>query len=159
MIRGFSDLIADIQTRHLVRRRFKCPSAGFKRLIELAKLHGLPRLTLQAQQRMLDGVSEIFTWAQRETLMATNPAAGLGSELSKRSGVAKVKQHEQREALSADDLRRIFSATWFVNGSGDKTGNGRFYAYRPHYFWLPLLGLFVGGRLNECHNLTWTTSR
>jgi integrase len=102
---------------------------------------------------MLDGLAEVFTWAERETLISANPAKGLGAEASKASGKVRAKQNEQREAFSDEDLAKIFSASWFTAGVGTRTAKGVFYAYRPHYYWLPLLGLFTGGRLNELSQL------
>ena len=139
--------------RHNVRRKYECPNASFKELIDLADRHHLPRLTAQAQARLLDGFSEIFAWAVRETLMDQNPAKALGGEVLKRAGGPRVKAHEQREAFSDAELAQIFSATWFQEGVGRRTRKGLFHAYRPHYYWLPLLALFAGGRLNELAQL------
>ena len=79
--------------RHNVRRKYECPKATFNELIDLADKHDLARLTAQAQARLLDGFSEIFTWAMRETLMELNPAKGLGGEVLKRSGGPNVSFH------------------------------------------------------------------
>jgi integrase len=154
VMRKFSDEIARLPAnRQLVKRRFDRPSASFPELVSLAELHGLPRLTVGSQHRLLDGLAEVFTWAERETLISANPAKGLGAEATKASGTLRVKQHEQREAFSQEDLGKIFSAAWFTSGTGARTAKGVFYAYRPHYYWLPLLGLFTGGRLNELSQL------
>lgn len=153
-IRDFSDQLARIpDERHNVKRRFECGQATFRELIELADKHDLPRMTSQAQQRMLDGLSEIFTWAVTETLIPANPAKGLGGELAKRFGAKATKAHEERDPFSDDDLQKIFSASWFASGTGKRTPKGIFYAYRPHYYWLPLLALYQGGRLNELSQL------
>jgi integrase len=50
-------------------------------------------------------------------------------------------------------LKKIFSADWYVNGAGKRTAKGTYYRYRPHYYWLPLLALYCGGRLNELSQL------
>lgn len=153
-IRDLSDKIARIpDERHNVKRRFARADATFKDLVILADEHDLPRLTLQAQQRLLDGISEIFTWAVTETLMSANPAKGLGGELAKRTGRKTTKAHEERDAFSDEDLQKIFGASWFASGTGKKTPKGVFHAYRPHYYWLPLLALYQGGRLNELSQL------
>lgn len=151
------DLAAQIaripDERHNVRRKYECPKASFRELIDLADRHGLPRLTAPAQARLLDGFSEIFAWAMRETLMEQNPAKGLGGEVLKRTGGPATKAHEQRDSFSDDELQLIFSAVWFQHGVGHRTRKGLFHAYRPHYYWLPLLALFAGGRLNELAQL------
>lgn len=77
----------------------------------------------------------------------------LGGELLELQAKSGTKPHQQRDALSNDDLQKVFSAFWFANGTGQKTAAGRFYAYRPHYYWLPLLALYAGGRLNELSQL------
>jgi integrase len=82
-----------------------------------------------------------------------NPAKALGGEVLKRCGSPMVKAHEQRDAFSNEELRQIFSATWFQVGVGRRTRKGLFHSYRPHYYWLPLLALFAGGRLNELAQL------
>lgn len=153
-IREFSDLIARVpDDRHNVKRRHNRPDGGFHELIALADELDLPRLTVQAQQRMLDGISEIFTWAVNETLISTNPAKGLGGELAKRTGRKSTKAHEERDPFNAEDLTRIFAALWFRQGHGQMTPQGRYHSYRPHYYWLPLLALYQGGRLNELSQL------
>lgn len=154
ILRKFSDEIARLPTqRQRVKRRYDCPGATYRDLIALADVHVLPRLTADSQQRMLDGISEVFTWAERETYISANPAKGLGAEVWRRSGTVKKKQHEQREAFSPEDFKAIFSASWFMTGAGTRTAKGIFYAYRPHYYWLPLLALHTGGRLNELSQL------
>jgi integrase len=153
-LRQFSDLIAKIpDERHNVRRKFQCPRADFNELISLAKLHTLPCLTINAQYRLLDGFSEIFEWAVVEGMMEKNPATGLGSGVVRNSGQPLIKQQDQRDPLSKADLNQVFSAEWFANGTGKRTAKGKFYSYRAHYFWLPLLALFNGGRLNELSQL------
>ena len=153
-MRLFSDRIKMVpDDRHLVRRKFNCLKANFSELIKLADLHDLPRLTERAQNRVLDGLSEVFQWAVTETLMAANPGRGLGGEVKKRSSAGAVKPTDQRDPLSESDLQKVFSAKWFSDGVGKRTAKGEFHAYRPHYYWLPLLALFNGGRLNELSQL------
>lgn len=154
IIRKFSDELVRLpDKRQLVKRRFKCPTASFPELIVLADVHGLPRLTVGAQHKMLDGLAEVFGWAEKETLISANPAKGLGAEATRASGTFRDKPHEQRQMFSDVDLARIFSAPWFANGKGNRTTKGVFFAYRPYYYWLPLLALFTGGRLNELSQL------
>lgn len=58
VLRGFGDEIARLPTqRQQVRRRFNKPEATFRQLIELAEAHSLPRLTVEAQRRFLDGIA------------------------------------------------------------------------------------------------------
>ncbi|MCV2357645.1 site-specific integrase [Paucibacter sp. TC2R-5] len=139
--------------RQHVRRRFKCPEATFTQLIALAEQHDLPRLTTKAVEKLIDGFGEIFTWAVTQTYLTANPATKLGTEVFESMGGKRTKASDDRDQLSPDDLALIFSTEWFVRGTGTKTKQGLFYSYRPHYYWLPLLGLLAGGRLNELAQL------
>lgn len=153
LMRQFGDRIARIpDERHNVRRKYKS-DADFLELVQLADQHNLPRLTIQAQKRLLDGLAEIFSWAVAETVMQTNPAKGLGSDVERKSGATRVKAHEQRDEMAVEDLQRIMSASWYAKGHGERTARGIYFSYRPHYYWLPLLALFTGGRLNELAQL------
>lgn len=154
LMRRYSDELARVpEGRGRVRRKYKRPDAGFCELIELADAHRLPRLTADAHRRFLDGISEVFAWAVKETRMSTNPAMGLGGEIQKGAGAYRSRDQDQRDAFSGDDLASIFGVEWFTDGAGDKTPQGKFHSYRPHYYWLPLLGLYCGGRLNELAQL------
>lgn len=153
LMRQFGDRIARIpDERHNVRRKYKS-DADFLELVQLADHHNLPRLTIQAQKRLLDGLAEIFSWAVAETVMPTNPAKGLGSDVERKSGATRVKAHEQRDEMAVEDLQKIMSASWYAKGHGERTARGIYFSYRPHYYWLPLLALFTGGRLNELAQL------
>ena len=70
-------------------------------------------------------------WAMKRGYVAANFAEGL-------TVVRKVKESEEREAYSTEDLLRLVQSP--LAGFRDK---------RPERFWIPLLGLFTGARLNE----------
>lgn len=139
--------------RQHVRRRFKCPTANFSQLIELANEHDLPRLSTQAVEKLVDGFAEIFTWAVTQNFLTANPAHKLGTEVFESLGGKRSRASDERDPFSPEDLSLIFSVEWFSKGKGKKTAHGKFYSYRPHYYWLPLLGLVAGGRLNELSQL------
>ncbi|WP_210256256.1 site-specific integrase, partial [Rhizobium phaseoli] len=85
--------------------------------------------------------------------MPSNPALRLGSEAVRKAGKGRTKAHEQRLQLTPEDLSLVFSSTWFASGVGERTAKGKFYSYRPHYYWLPIMALYCGGRLNELSQL------
>jgi len=139
--------------RHKVRLKFGRPDAGFVDLIALADEHAEPKLTPAALKKMIDGVAELFGWAHRQRYVKENPAAGLGSEVFASTGAKKKKATDERDPFSAEDLNNVFGAIWFRDGIGSRTKAGKFYEYRTHYYWLPLLGLYAGGRINELSQL------
>ena len=64
-----------------------------------------------------------------------------------------VREQDERCKFEKEDLHRIFSVEWFRDGKAVLPANGRYSQYQPHYYWLPLLGLFTGARLNELAQL------
>ena len=151
---AYTDMLKKLpRDRHKVRSQFKLPNANFRDLIALADVYRLPRLTPAALKKMINGIAELFSWAHRQRFIKENPATGLGAEVFASTGSKKSRASDERDPFSADDLSTIFGAEWFRTGAGTRTKNGSFYQYRPHYYWLPLLGLFVGGRLNELSQL------
>ncbi len=154
VMRAFAEQVKDIPSqRHKFAQKLGLTSPSYKLLIELKRAHGQPGLSEGEQRKVLETMSQIFSWAVAERDMDANPATRLGTEAVRKAGKRKKKAHEQRQRLAPDDLNMVFSAPWFKNGVGERTAKGDFYSYRPHYYWLPLLALYCGGRLNELSQL------
>jgi integrase len=127
------------------RRRF--PGSSTRRLIQLTKTHKLDTLTLTTANNYVQKLGEMFGWAVREGHLSRNPVSNLTQQRSKR------REQDARDVFDEADLTRIFGAAWFKNGGrGDSTGKKL--QFRPHYYWLPLLGLYTGARLNEICQLS-----
>jgi integrase len=131
------------------KRKFKTDS-----LTEIAEIAECKKLKCKESKTVIGHVhrlSEILGWAADGDVrkMAFNPASGFGRNDKKNK---KKKKQDNRDAFSDDDLDLIFSADWFKTGTGkfNKSGSTN---WRPHYYWLPLMGLFVGGRINELSQL------
>lgn len=133
---------------YLSRRRF-----GVEPLRELMKVAAQHKLSLKNETTVrghVGRIAEVLNFAKDKGMIHSNPAAGFKREWS----VAKVaRAQDEREAFSTADLSAIFGQSWFANGAGEFTKGGKFTYWRPHYFWLPLLGLTTGGRLNELAQL------
>ena len=84
-------------------------------------------------------VNSFFTWAVRVGYIDRNPADGV------KHGKAKmVRPDELRKAYSRDDLRKLVTA-YVCMAPEDKA---KFAAF-PDRFWLPIISLYSGMRLNE----------
>jgi integrase len=125
----------------------------FKALQAVAKANGSQLMTTNTLNTHCEHMSELFTWAVREVMMERNPAEALVAVKRNR------RDHDSRDPFSDADLQLIFGAEWFQNGKGTRTSNGTYFDFRPHYYWLPLLGLFTGARLNELCQLHLTDLR
>ena len=89
-------------------------------------------ISLTTFNNYVKNLTTVFTYAVREGYCDKNPFDGLRV---KRRG--KVSQ--ERQAFSDADLRALFDKTRYAPKGGPK----------PNQYWLPLLGLYTGARLNE----------
>jgi len=78
----------------------------------------------------LSTYAEVFNWAVTHGLADTNPFKGVQ---------IKDKRNAQglRLPFSVSDLNKLFSADPIAR------------AKKPHHYWLPVMGLYTGARINE----------
>lgn len=109
---------------------------------------GLKRLSPTTVNSYLHNLSSIFGWAVRSWECDRNPAEGLRVADPRRS-------KDKRDAFSPDQLHRIFNAPLYTGCKDDGTGYAKPGPNKPRRgrFWVPLLSLFSGMRLNECCQL------
>jgi integrase len=117
-------------------------------LIELAEINDEPRMTENAVKKHMEKLAEIFQWAVTQQYLKENPAKNITPPVKKTR-----RDQDSRGVFSDDEIRKIFSCAWFVTGTDKKNQYGGFTSYRPHFYWLPLLGLYTGGRINELSQL------
>ncbi len=120
-----------------------------EKLISLTAKNGDERLPQRTVSLYLQKLAEMFNWAVTEELMTKNPAFGMAQALKPKN----EKQREKRDPFSPDDLQQIFGQPWFIHGTGQQNSEGRYSHWRPHYYWMPILGLYTGARLNELAQL------
>lgn len=80
--------------------------------------------------------------------MPANPAHGAVERKKKTK-----RAQDDRQEFNDETLQRIFAAPWFKTGKGVKALGGTYWNFQPHHYWLPLLALMAGGRLNELSQL------
>lgn len=129
------------------RRRFKVET--LRELMAVAERESLPRKSKRTVQGHVGRVCEILNFAKDKGMMPANPASGFQREWSIGK---KARPQDERDEFTADELALIFSQEWFANGAGAFSAKG-WTDWRPYYFWLPLLALITGGRLNELAQL------
>lgn len=96
----------------------------------------------------MTALAGLFSWLEQEGWIVDDPAVGLAKPLASKEE-RKKRDQDARDSFDDDDLRKIFSAAWFKTGRGELTQQGTYREFCPHYYWLPLLGLFTGARINE----------
>jgi integrase len=99
---------------------------------QLVNVNESNRLSVSAINRYLGTVRSFLTYAVKNGYVETNYAAGLQLPPQKRPD-------EQRSVFTTEDLEKLFHADQYIKGTHR----------HPYQFWLPLLGLYTGCRIEE----------
>jgi len=118
-------------------------------LISIAEREGLERKNQTTVKGHVSKIAEILNYAKDKGMMHANPAGGY----KRGFGASKaVRAQDAREAFTSAELELIFNQPWFAAGTGEFSSSG-LTQWRPYNYWLPLLALTTGGRLNELAQL------
>ena len=120
-----------------------------------AKAAGLTNLISAASINIyLNKLCVVLNWAVREEFLSRNHLKGLRI-------ADPVNQRDKRLPFDDQQLEAIFSAPLYTGCVNDADGYGREGQDRPKRtrFWIPLLGLWQGLRLNEACQLDVTDVR
>ena len=129
--------VAKSDVRHFKQTLLSCPAnrnKGSRKNKTVRQLieEGCPAITLETVRNLMGRVSSFFNWLERQGYRNDNPF----------SGAAPRRVHSarsERHSFTDDDLRAIFGTPIFT----EKT-------YVHHWqYWLPILGLATGARLEE----------
>lgn len=112
-----------------------------------------PSISQAERAKRMQWLSGMFEWLAQEKWIAEDISDGLATAI--RAKTAKAS-HTRRDLFTADDLKKIFGAPWFQTGRGTLTRQGTYREFLPYYYWLPLLGLYFGARINEICQLALT---
>ncbi|MDR7097334.1 integrase [Hydrogenophaga laconesensis] len=114
-----------------------------------------PRMSADERDMRMKWIARMFRWAHAEKWIADDPCTGLRKEsvLTKAERTRVQSERPTREEFTEQELHRIFSANWFLTGTGEKTKAGTYRTFQPFHYWLPLLGLCTGARINELAQL------
>jgi len=114
------------------------------------RFRGLPLATILKQSdynpmshtrayRIVSHLGAFLKWSFNHGYLDTDVSSGLYMPKKRES-----RQNEEREIYSGDDLKRLFATDVFVGTEA---------IFRPECFFLPLLALYSGARLNELAQL------
>lgn len=92
----------------------------------------------------LNRLGSFFNWAESDDLIERNPMRGLRLN-------DDIHKRDKRKHFSADQLNTIFNAPLYTGCVNDAAGYYKIGTALPRgsRYWVPLLGLFTGMRLNE----------
>ena len=103
-----------------------------QQLIYANERYQLPTLSPESVKDYIQKCSSFFEWCVQMEMTDINPFKGMRFKKIR-------KDSEAKNAYSDTDLQKIFST---------EIHTLKRYKH-PHYYWLPLLGIYTGARLNE----------
>jgi len=89
-------------------------------------------LSISKINTLLSRISSLFGWALKNGYTQVNPFSGLKIK-------EKVAEQDKRDPFILSDLTALFTAPDYLTGKHN----------HPYQYWLPLLGLFTGARIDE----------
>jgi integrase len=153
LIRNYRDVILPTVPTNAHRICKDDASMTMQQKIATVAGTGWPLLSATAIRRRMSAVARLFEWLYDDRQIP--------EDINKRS-VATKGAAEVKHKVSADKkvsihtqeaLETIFSVAYFKTGAGVLTRQGTYREFMPAYYWLPLMGLYMGGRLNELAQL------
>ena len=145
-IQAFIDVMGDLRLDAITRKTAveykdaltklpanmkKDPRYRDKAIPEILGMDDVKPMAPRTINKQIGRVSALFNWASQNAYMPSNPAEGLKVKLGKRV--------ESKEPFTDADLKALFSSPEYLE---DLHTNS-------YQFWLPVMGLFTGCRLNE----------
>lgn len=112
--------------------RKKSPKYRAKSISELLLMTHDRTLTVKTVNIIIEAISSMYEWGIREGLVSANPAKGLSIK-------DEQPDIEKRYPLSDADIQEVFFDENYKPSSFSD----------PAYYWVPLIGLYSGMRLEE----------
>lgn len=108
----------------------------------------VPPMSAKNAHRIAHTISSFFIWAVNEGLIGANPMRGMSIPLKSRADA-------ERDAFNDADLKLLFERSPLYAGclSERERHKAGPHIYRDAKFWLPLIGLYSGMRLEEIARL------
>lgn len=115
-----------------------------REIVELAEGQVVDRLSMRTTRRHFAALSRFFGYLKRQGLFSTeNPALGFEFPLTGRA-------NQRRQMWDGERLRKLFaSPVWSGCKSEDRRSDPGSLVIQDEKYWLPILGLFHGNRLEE----------
>lgn len=145
------DLQELVYTIPFIPSRFgsgKTANKTIQQAIKMAKVdETLPRLSVKTQNDYIQTLSSVFMWAKQKKFIDENPF----DEVEMPAQDIRAKQGDKYLPFSITQLQAIFNIPVYRGCMNNRSGRLKpgEKIFRDAYFWVPLLGLYTGARLNE----------
>lgn len=154
-LRYFRDVHLARMPAHENRIRSKHGTKSMTESMQVIAGTEWPLMSADERDTRMRWIARMFRWAQEQKWIPDDPCTGLRNEsvLTKAERTRAQLEQSNREEFTDEELARIFGAQWFLHGRGEKTKAGTYRTFQPFHYWLPLLGLCTGARINELAQL------
>lgn len=154
-LRHFRDVHLARMPAHENRIRSKLGTKTMTESIQAVSDTDWPRMSADERDARMKWIARMFRWAYEQKWIPDDPCTGLRKEsvLTKAERTRVQVERSSREEFTDAELCKIFGAQWFLTGRGEKTKAGTYRTFQPFHYWLPLLGLCTGARINELAQL------
>lgn len=144
VVREWKQALAKLPIKAAEVREFR--GLTFKKIIAANESSRRPTISDRTINKYLSALGAFCQWLMQNGHLDTNPVDGM--HLGKERGRGKVRPY------IAEELTRIFNSPLFTGCLSEeevhRPGNVRL---GDHRYWLPLLSLFTGARMNELAQL------
>lgn len=131
MCREFKDKIQNLPKNHNKVKKYRDLPASKLVLMDIPKTD---RISLESVNKHIIRISSFLDWAMRQQYISSNPIKGMQIRTSSRGN-----KQDKRLPFTSEDLNTLFSDELYLGKTPSKS----------YYFWLPLIALFTGARIQE----------
>lgn len=131
--------------------RLKYKTRSMTESIAAVASSGWPVMSADERNQRMQWIARMLNWLKEQKWITDNPATALRGESVENKAERRqtTLQKTDRQAFTEAELQLIFGAPWFKTGKGELSRARTYREFCPFRYWLPLLGVYVGGRINE----------
>jgi integrase len=124
------------------KKRF--PHLSLREAANFAHANSIAPMSVSNANEYMTKLAVLLNWAVKEEMIARNPASGLRVTIP-------AGKRDRRRPFTTAQLIKIFNAPLYTGCKDDASGYALVGEARPRRsrFWIPLIGLYSGMRLNE----------
>ena len=132
---AYRDILKTLPTNYEKKKEYQ--DKTMEEIAGIAKDKGDKPISKKTLNKNLQGTSSLMSWCEKHGYVGKNGAKGLAIK-------DKQNPSDKRKPYNTEDIQRLINSPIYTNG---------FPVKRPERFWIPLMGLFSGCRLNEICSL------
>ncbi len=129
--RSYKEVLLQLPSNY--RKKAEYQGLGISEIVALKPSETLSTKSINIR---IQGVSALFKWAKNNGYCSNNPFEGLSVK-------TKTRAADRRDPFTDDELTKIFGTSGFVKPNPQ----------RPNRYWIPLIALYTGARLEEVAQL------